>query len=725
MIRAVPSPPLSSHNPFGSLTFSVDTASPDDEPTLQEEREMRDAIAAVSVEEQAIAAAVAAVAEEEAAERAAIADVAAFIAADPVAKIVARTSKATILPNDVAMCRAIITNDPSPWHADWLHSAAHRSGATFGGIDGLCAAGHCIATITLVENDAAVRAAMTLELNIVRDPVMARAHELGSSSRRGTPLWTNARNPDAMQGHYHGSLCRPTSVDDLIAKGGFAPEWQAPAHLRHSKFGKFVSRKGSFAHRMPGSAPGSSMLLHNGVYEEATTDIKCISMGFDANAVDFPEVSADLRRRIIGACVDSNVARWLMAPISSASKDESALPRIHTFPHKWIFDSGATSHTVAQYEDYSDYQTIPRRWISGLGAYAVAQTTAPPDSAANLNRPQRSRHAPGVYDPTDGSTVPRGATYAIVVQEDFIRNIDPCEWVLLAGEAPGDPLTYTEAMISSLSARWLEAMHQEYKSLDSRRTWELVVLPGGRKAVKSKWLYKIKHNSDGTTARYKAHVVAKGFSQVGGIDYTDTFAPTVKFTTLRVIFSIAAHHRLHIERADVDCAFFYADLGEEIYMEQTRGFEQYGPNGESHGGILGIIAIYVDDIIIVSNSRPWIAHFKQALGQRFDIKELGTCSWLLGMKVEHDLTAGVIKIHQSKYIHDMLERFARTKHMDIRLHFVRDAQRSKKMKVYYVPTADMLADTFTKPLASRQQFEALNSRIVNYNIAHATSEEGC
>eukprot|EP00873_Tetraselmis_striata_P001182 jgi/Tetstr1/421446/TSEL_012395.t1 len=128
MIRAAPSPPLSSHNPFGSLIFSDDTTGPDDEPTLLEEREMRDAIAAASAEEQAIAAAVAAVAEEEAAERAAIADVAAFIAADPVAMTVARTSKATILSNDVAMRRAIITNHPTPWPADWLHSAAHRSG---------------------------------------------------------------------------------------------------------------------------------------------------------------------------------------------------------------------------------------------------------------------------------------------------------------------------------------------------------------------------------------------------------------------------------------------------------------------------------------------------------------------------------------------------------------------------------------------------------------------
>eukprot|EP00873_Tetraselmis_striata_P035732 jgi/Tetstr1/455996/TSEL_042774.t1 len=91
MITAVPSPPLSSHNPFGSLTFSDDNAGPDDKPTLLEKREMRDAIAVVPAEEQAMAVAVAAVAEEEAAERAAIADVATFIAADPLAMTVARS----------------------------------------------------------------------------------------------------------------------------------------------------------------------------------------------------------------------------------------------------------------------------------------------------------------------------------------------------------------------------------------------------------------------------------------------------------------------------------------------------------------------------------------------------------------------------------------------------------------------------------------------------------
>lgn len=283
----------------------------------------------------------------------------------------------------------------------------------------------------------------------------------------------------------------------------------------------------------------------------------------------------------------------------------------------------------------------------------------------------------------------------------FERCIDPSEWVMLAGEAPGDPQNFMEAVTSTLSPQWWESMFSEINSLEARQTWELCILPAGRKAVRCKWVYKTKYNPDGSVARLKSRLCAKGFTQVAGIDFTETFAPTVKFTTLRLIFSLAAHFGLHLEQTDVDCAFLYADLKEEIYMEQPQGFERRGPNGErlvcrlrkavyglkqaphnwhrllhdfmvtqgcrqlrtdpgayvfrsADGLILGIIAIYVDDVLICSNSVAWIASFKQALGARFDIKDLGSCSWLLGMKVERDLAARTITIHQEKYINDLL-----------------------------------------------------------------------
>eukprot|EP00873_Tetraselmis_striata_P005813 jgi/Tetstr1/426077/TSEL_016408.t1 len=109
------------------------------------------------------------------------------------------------------------------------------------------------------------------------------------------------------------------------------------------------------------------------------------------------------------------------------------------------------------------------------------------------------------------------------------------------------------------------------------RTWELVTLPGGRKTVKCKWAFKTKHHADGSIARYKARLCAKGFSQVHGLDFTETFAPTVKFATLRVVFSLVAYFNLDSEQTDVDCAFLYADLKEDMYMHQPAGTEQRRP----------------------------------------------------------------------------------------------------------------------------------------------------
>jgi hypothetical protein len=124
-------------------------------------------------------------------------------------------------------------------------------------------------------------------------------------------------------------------------------------------------------------------------------------------------------------------------------------------------------------------------------------------------------------------------------------------------------------------------MTTEYKSLISRRSWSVVPLPGGRKAVRCKWVYRTKYNSNGTIARHKARLVAKGFSQIQGINFTKTFAPTVKFTTLRVVFSIATRLDMEVHQSDVDYAFLYAYLEEEIYMTQPPCYEQLGSNGET------------------------------------------------------------------------------------------------------------------------------------------------
>lgn len=82
-------------------------------------------------------------------------------------------------------------------------------------------------------------------------------------------------------------------------------------------------------------------------------------------------------------------------------------------------------------------------------------------------------------------------------------------------------------------------MKVEIKALNANRTWVLVPRPLNKNIVDCKWVYKMKHNPDGSVSRYKAHLVAKGFSQTEGVDYTETFSPVIKPSTIRLVLSIA------------------------------------------------------------------------------------------------------------------------------------------------------------------------------------------
>ena len=112
-------------------------------------------------------------------------------------------------------------------------------------------------------------------------------------------------------------------------------------------------------------------------------------------------------------------------------------------------------------------------------------------------------------------------------------------------------------------------------------TWEYVELPPGAKVVDSKWVFIIKHKSDGSIERYKGQVVAKGFSQRPGFEYTEdaTFSPTYRPASLCLILALAAKHKLHLRTVDISHAFLLGNpLKEEIYMRQPSGFHQGGPN---------------------------------------------------------------------------------------------------------------------------------------------------
>ncbi len=113
---------------------------------------------------------------------------------------------------------------------------------------------------------------------------------------------------------------------------------------------------------------------------------------------------------------------------------------------------------------------------------------------------------------------------------------------------------------------------KEMVVLDANAIWELVVLPKDKKAIKCKWVYKIKHNVDGFVNRYKERLVAKGYAQTYGIDYEKTYNLVARMTIVKVIIVMAIIKGWSLHQMDVNNVFLHGDLQEEVYMEQPLGY---------------------------------------------------------------------------------------------------------------------------------------------------------
>jgi len=150
---------------------------------------------------------------------------------------------------------------------------------------------------------------------------------------------------------------------------------------------------------------------------------------------------------------------------------------------------------------------------------------------------------------------------------EFVQGSSRLGMVQLLNAASGDPFTYKEAMESNSAQDWVNACQYEMDALDKLKVWHLEPLPEGRKAVKSKWVFKKK--ADG---HFCARLVAKGFTQLEGVDFDETLSPVTRFESLRLLLALAMLEDWEIHQMDVKSAFLHGKLKEEIYMEQPIGF---------------------------------------------------------------------------------------------------------------------------------------------------------
>lgn len=117
---------------------------------------------------------------------------------------------------------------------------------------------------------------------------------------------------------------------------------------------------------------------------------------------------------------------------------------------------------------------------------------------------------------------------------------------------------------------WVEAMNKELEALHSNGTWDLIDLPPNVKPIGNKWVYKIKHKADGSIERYKTRLVAKGYNQVEGLNFYDTFSPVAKLTTVRTLLAVASMKKWHLHQLDVNNAFLEILMKMFIWRSQRE-----------------------------------------------------------------------------------------------------------------------------------------------------------
>ncbi|CAI7777648.1 unnamed protein product [Closterium sp. NIES-54] len=288
---------------------------------------------------------------------------------------------------------------------------------------------------------------------------------------------------------------------------------------------------------------------------------------------------------------------------------------------------------------------------------------------------------------------------ALIVGDDKESDYEECAFAFFSPvEMPGEPATLKKALESSDAEKWKKAMESELKSIQENGTWELVELPEGRKAITSKWLFKIKSDADGKIERYKSRLVAKGYQKKEKVDYKELFAPVVKPKTLRTLLAGAAIKGWVVKQMDVTTAFLNGVLEEEIFIAQPEGLydgigrvlrlkkalyglkqaprqwylklrgvlEEIGftPSSADHslfmlgeGEQRDFMVVYVDDILIFSPSSDLVKEVMLKLQDKFKCKALGDVSFYLRLHIERDVEKRCMRVHQRKYLEALATNF--------------------------------------------------------------------
>ncbi|CAI7863926.1 unnamed protein product [Closterium sp. NIES-54] len=282
--------------------------------------------------------------------------------------------------------------------------------------------------------------------------------------------------------------------------------------------------------------------------------------------------------------------------------------------------------------------------VSERATTLPSRTTSAPRSRVTPHQRHESLHVPAAEEEGRGKKriqAPNRLIYdvlgkpaksalvgaALMVGEDEESDYEECAFAFFSPvEMPGELATLKEALESIDAEEWKKVMESELKSIEENSTWELVELPEGRKAITSKWLFKIKSDADGKIERYKSRLVAKGYQQ-------KEKAPRQWYLKLRGVLE-----EIGFTPSTADHSLFMLGEGEQ------RSF----------------MVVYVDDILIFSPSSYLVKEVMLKFQDKFKCKALGDVSFYLGLHIERDVEKRCMRVHQRKYLEALAANFGQS-----------------------------------------------------------------
>jgi hypothetical protein len=258
-----------------------------------------------------------------------------------------------------------------------------------------------------------------------------------------------------------------------------------------------------------------------------------------------------------------------------------------------------------------------------------------------------------------------------------------------------EPKNFTEA---SEDKHWIDAMEEELNQIEKNKTWELVPRPKDKNVIGTKWVFRNKLNEYGKVIRNKARLVCKGYAQVEGIDFEETFSPVARLEAIIMFLAFVCFKNFKVYQMDVKSSFLNGNLEEEVYIEQPEGFllsenkdhvcklkkalyglkqaprawysrlDKYLQQQGFKRGIVDnnlyikmenenqlIVVVYVDDIIFGGSINKMCQEFAKEMQKEFEMSMLGELSFFLGLQISQS-DKGIF-ISQTKYIKEMLKKF--------------------------------------------------------------------